>query len=59
MVGMMVFCLSLSITLINVGLSTNFFQIWARAFGIAFAIALPVALVVSRVSMLIVARITE
>lgn len=58
MVIMMVFCVSLFTSLINVGLTSNFFEIWDRAFGIAFSIALPVALVVVRLAETIVARIT-
>ena len=58
MVAMMVFCVSLFTSLINVGLTSNFFEVWARAFVIAFSIALPVALVVVRLAEKIVARIT-
>jgi hypothetical protein len=58
MVAMMVFCMSLFITAINFGLTSNFFEIWTRAFVVAFAIALPVGLVVVRIAERIVARIT-
>jgi Protein of unknown function (DUF2798) len=58
MVVMMVSCVSLFTSLINVGLASNFFEIWARAFVMAFSIALPVAFVVARFAEKIVARIT-
>lgn len=59
MVATMVFCMSLFISLVNVGLTSNFFEIRTRAFMVDFANALPFALAVSKVSRVIVAKITE
>jgi predicted membrane channel-forming protein YqfA (hemolysin III family) len=39
---MMVFLMTFVITLVNVGWVDNFFQLWARVFGIAYVIAVPV-----------------
>lgn len=58
MVTMMVFNVSLFVTLISVGLTSNFVEIWARAYMTGFAIALPTALVVVRITGKIVAAIT-
>ncbi len=58
MVTMMVFSVSLFVTLISVGLVSNFIEIWARAYMLGFAIALPTALVVVRIAGKIVATIT-
>ncbi|MBM3910373.1 MAG: DUF2798 domain-containing protein [Thaumarchaeota archaeon] len=58
MVTMMVFSVSLFITLISVGLISNFIEIWTRAYVMGFAIALPTALVVVRIAGKIVTRIT-
>lgn len=58
MVTMMVFSVSLFVTLISVGLVSNFIEIWAQAYMLGFAIALPTALVVVRIAGKIVATIT-
>ncbi len=58
MVTMMVFSVSLFITLISVGLTSSFIEIWVRAYMMGFAIALPTALVVVRITGKIVASIT-
>jgi hypothetical protein len=58
MVTMMVFSVSLFITLISVGLVSNFIEIWARAYMMGFAIAFPTAHVVVRIARKIVATIT-
>jgi len=38
----MVFLMTFVITLINVGWVENFFQMWIKAFGIAYVIVVPV-----------------
>lgn len=58
MVTMMVFSVSLFITLISVGLVSNFIEIWSRDYMMGFAIALPTALIVVRIARKIVATIT-
>lgn len=58
MVTMMVFNVSLFVTLISIGLTSNFIEIWARAYMIGFAIALPTAFVVVRIARKIVETIT-
>lgn len=58
MVMMMVLSVTLFVTLISVGLTSNFIEIWARAYITGFSIALPTAFVVTRVTGKIVARIT-
>jgi hypothetical protein len=55
---MMSFFMSLFISLVNAGISPNFFEMWMRAFPIAFAIGLPVAFVVAQFARRIVAKIT-
>ncbi|MDP3865197.1 MAG: DUF2798 domain-containing protein, partial [Rhodoferax sp.] len=34
--AMMIFLMTLVITFVNVGLTDNFFQLWMKAFGIAY-----------------------
>ena len=58
MVTMMVFSVSLFVTLISVGLVSNFIEIWMRAYVMGFAIALPTAHVVVRIARRIVTIIT-
>lgn len=58
MVTMMVFNVSLLVILISIGLTSNFIEIWARAYMIGFAIALPTAFVVVRITRKIVETIT-
>lgn len=56
--AMMSFFMSLFISLVNVGIAPNFFEVWMRAFPIAFAIGLPVAFVVWQFAKKVVARMT-
>jgi hypothetical protein len=57
-VTMMALSVSLFITLISAGLTSNFIEIWARAYLTSFAIALPTAFVVVKITSKIVASIT-
>jgi hypothetical protein len=59
MAGIMGFVISLLITLINIGPAPNFFEAWARAYGVSFAIALPTAIGVSQIARKLVARMTR
>lgn len=58
MVTMMVFSVSLFVTLISVGLTSNFIETWARSYLTGFVIAIPTALVVVRIAGKIVTAIT-
>jgi hypothetical protein len=40
--AMMIFLMTLVITLVNVGLTDNFFKLWMKAFGIAYVVGVPV-----------------
>lgn len=40
--AMMILLMTLVITLVNVGLSPDFFQRWMKAFGIAYVVGVPV-----------------
>lgn len=40
--AMMIFLMTLVITLVNVGLTPNFFALWMKAFGIAYVVGVPV-----------------
>jgi hypothetical protein len=50
--------MSLIISIINLGLPSNFLGIWARVYAIAFIIALPAALMATRIAEKVVARLT-
>ena len=58
MVSMMVFFVSLFLTILNAGLVSNFIEIWGRNYMTSFPIALPTAHVVVRIARKIVASIT-
>jgi Protein of unknown function (DUF2798) len=51
-------CMSLVISTINLGLPSNFLQIWARIYGIAFVITLPTAFLATRIAEKVVAKMT-
>jgi Protein of unknown function (DUF2798) len=55
---MMSFFMSLFISLVNIGIAPNFFEVWMRAFPVAFVIGLPVAFVVWHIAKRVVARLT-
>lgn len=59
MAAIMGFVMSLAITLINIGPVPGFLEVWARAYGVSFAIALPTAIGVSQVARRLVARMTR
>jgi hypothetical protein len=51
--------MSFVLTLINVGWQPNFLMIWLRAFGIAFAVALPISLVIVPLIRKLLKKITD
>ena len=55
----MSFIMSLTLTLINVGFVSSFFQIWFRAFTMSFIVSIPTALIVAPVAQKIVAGVTR
>ena len=52
-------CMSLVISAINLGLTPNFLQLWARIYGIAFVITLSTAFVATRIAEKVVTRLTS
>jgi len=55
----MSFAMSLTLTLVNLGLISEFFEKWIRAFGISFVVALPTSLIVVPLAKRIVEKITS
>jgi len=55
--AMMIFLMTLVITIINVGLIDNFFQLWMKAFGIAYVVGVPVIFFLAPVARKLTGRI--
>lgn len=54
---MMIFLMTLVITLVNVGLTDNFFNLWMKAFGIAYVVGVPVIFFLAPVARKLTGRI--
>jgi len=55
--AMMIFLMTLVITLVNVGLTDNFFKLWMKAFGIAYVVGVPVIFFLAPVARKLTGRI--
>jgi len=55
--AMMILLMTLVITLVNVGLTANFFALWIKAFAIAYVVGVPVIFFVAPVARKLTARI--
>lgn len=55
--AMMIFLMTLVITLVNVGLTDNFFKLWMKAFGIAYLVGVPVIFFLAPVARKLTGRI--
>lgn len=55
--AMMIFLMTLVITFINVGLTDNFFQLWMRAFAIAYVVGVPVIFFLAPVARKLTGRV--
>lgn len=57
--AMMIFLMTLVITLVNVGLTDNFFNLWMKAFGIAYVVGVPVIFFLAPVARKLTGRILD
>jgi predicted membrane channel-forming protein YqfA (hemolysin III family) len=55
--AMMIFLMTLVITFINVGLTDNFFQLWMKAFAIAYVVGVPVIFFLAPVARKLTGRV--
>jgi predicted membrane channel-forming protein YqfA (hemolysin III family) len=55
--AMMIFLMTMVITFVNVGLSDNFFQLWIKAFAIAYVVGVPVIFFLAPVARKLTGRI--
>jgi len=55
--AMMILLMTLVITLVNVGLTTNFLVLWMKAFAVAYVVGVPVIFFVAPVARKLTARI--
>lgn len=55
--ALMIFLMTLVITLVNVGLTPNFFTLWMKAFGIAYVVGVPVIFFMAPVARKLTGRI--
>ncbi|MDP1531598.1 DUF2798 domain-containing protein [Rhodoferax sp.] len=55
--AMMIFLMTLVITFVNVGLTDNFFQLWMKAFGIAYVVGVPVIFFLAPVARKLTGRV--
>ena len=55
--AMMIFLMTLVITVINVGLIDNFFRLWMKAFGIAYVVGVPVIFFLAPVARKLTGRV--
>ncbi|HSN79833.1 MAG TPA: DUF2798 domain-containing protein [Rhodoferax sp.] len=55
--AMMIFLMTLVITFVNVGLTKNFFQLWMKAFGIAYVVGVPVIFFLAPVARKLTGRV--
>jgi Protein of unknown function (DUF2798) len=51
--------MSLVISAINLGMPSNFLQIWAHIYGIASVITLPTAFLATRIAEKVLAKMTD
>ena len=57
--AMMILLMTLVITLVNVGLTPDFFQRWMKAFGVAYVVGVPVIFFLAPVARKLTGRILE
>jgi hypothetical protein len=57
--AMMVFLMSFVVTLANIGWRADFLQSWAKAFAIAYTVAVPVIYFLAPVARRLAARFVE
>lgn len=57
--AMMVFLMSFVITLFNVGLAPDFLAKWAKAFGVAYLVAVPAIFFIAPVARKLTGRLLE
>jgi len=55
--AMMILLMTLVITLVNVGLTPDFFQRWMKAFGVAYVVGVPVIFFLAPVARKLTGRI--
>ena len=57
--AMMILLMTLVITLVNVGMTPDFFQRWMKAFGVAYVVGVPVIFFLAPVARKLTGRILE
>ena len=55
--AMMIFLMTLLITLVNVGLTEHFFRLWMKAYGIAYVVGVPVIFFLAPVARKLTGRV--